>query len=86
MSELSVELDKDERRAMKNGSRAFIDATGDVITIVGPAAVIRQAVALGLCPYVEFDGFVRASLPDPIPNRGRVAVNALMKKLWRHPK
>lgn len=86
MSELSLELDKDERKAMSRGALAFIDASNDIVTIIGPASGIRNAIALNLCPYVEFDGLIRAAFPDPVPHRARIAVNALVRKLWRHPK
>lgn len=77
MPELSVELDKWEQRAFGSNASLSIEVEGDVCVITGPANVIKRAVDLGFCHYVEFDGYIRAEVSDPIPHRSRQNVNAV---------
>ena len=89
MPELTCELQQWETKAFarrRKPASLSIEVDGDAAVITGPAHIIKRAVDLGLCHYVEFDGFLRASIADPIPHGARQKINAMMRKLWRHPK
>lgn len=86
MSELSIALHEWEEKAFarrRKPASMSIEVDGDAAVITGPAHVIRRAVDLGILNYVEFDGYIRASLDDPIPHRARRMANAVLQKIWK---
>lgn len=84
MPELSVSLSDWEQKAFERKRKPAsmsIEVDGDAVVIAGPAHVVKRAISLGLCHYVQFDGFIRAAFEDPVPNRTRQMVNGLLEKI-----
>lgn len=86
MPELSIELDKWEQRAFDKNTSMSIEVDGDAAVITAPAHIIKRAIDLSLCHYVEFDGYVRTVLHDPIPHRARMCINSLLQRIARRKK
>ena len=51
----------------------------DEVVVTGERDVVAEVVDLGLCRYIESEGYVRALVHDPIPYRGREIANAAMR-------
>jgi hypothetical protein len=86
MPELTCELYDWETKAFQRKRRPAslsIEVDADSVVITGPSDVLRKAMDLGFCHHIEFNGFIRAALDDPIPHRAKIAVNAALHKLWR---
>lgn len=58
--------------------KLMLDIQGDQVVVTGPREAVSRAIDLHLLNYVEIDGFIQATVPDPIPHRGREIANAAM--------
>jgi hypothetical protein len=86
MPELTCELYDYEKAAFERKRKPAtlsIEVDGDEAVITGPASVLRKAMDLNLCHWVQFNGFIRVKLDDPIPHKERIAINAVLRKAWR---